>query len=114
MTKPKQLTAIYARTAADDQVGTNCDQQAKAVCRGAGLAEGEVALYADAACSGLNVSRPQLRRLIDDARHGLVNRVLVSDLSRLARDATLLTNILKELKEVGTVVETIERTPISG
>lgn len=114
MRKTKQLTAIYARTATDDQAGTSCDQQVKTVCRGAGLAEGEAALYADAASSGLNARRPQLRRLIDDARRGLVNRILVSDFSRLARDATLLTNILKELKEVGTVVETIERTPVSG
>lgn len=47
---------------------------------------GEVLEYADDGYSGTNFDRPAFRRMIEDAKQGLFDTVLVKDLSRLGRD----------------------------
>ena len=105
----KRPTAIYARTATDDAVGSRCAHQVRLL---QGVIEGEAnrtTVYADVARSGNEPTRPQLRRLVQDARHGKVRRVLVQDFSRLARCTALLASILAELDAAGVVVETVEQ-----
>ena len=111
MRRGAALIAIYARTAADDARGTGCRGQALLVRRRAGLVADGVRVYADAARSGLDPDRPQLRRLLEDARSGRVRRVLVSDLSRLARDASRLSAILEKLEAASAEVEAVEQEP---
>ena len=42
--------------------------------------------YCDCNASGADLNRPELQRLLNDIRVGAVNRVIVRDLSRLARN----------------------------
>lgn len=81
------------------------------VRHGAGSAADEAVVYADAAVSGNNRALPELRRLFEDARRGGVRRLIVRDLSRLARDPALLAETLATLDACGVVVETSERMP---
>lgn len=47
---------------------------------------GEVTEYADDGYTGTNFNRPAFKRMIEDCRKGIVNTVLVKDLSRLGRN----------------------------
>ncbi len=46
----------------------------------------EIKAYKDDGYSGGNFNRPAFLEMIEDARHGLINLILVKDLSRLGRD----------------------------
>lgn len=46
----------------------------------------EVKTYRDDGYSGGNFHRPAFQEMLDDARNGLINLILVKDLSRLGRD----------------------------
>ena len=46
----------------------------------------EVKTYRDDGYSGGNFQRPGFLEMLEDARHGLINLILVKDLSRLGRD----------------------------
>lgn len=47
---------------------------------------GEVAEYADDGYTGTNFNRPAFKRMIEDCQKGVVNTILVKDLSRLGRN----------------------------
>ena len=104
----KRPTAIYARTAADDVRGSRCTDQVRRLQEVIAEAPDRATIYGDAARSGIDPARPQLRRLVQDAGQGKVRRVLVQDFSRLARCPALLASILSELEAAGVVVETAE------
>jgi len=106
--KPRRggTTAIYARSAADDDGGTACMRQVRAACEAAS-ATSRMMVYADAGYSGVNGDRPGLRRLLGDAGRGKFDRLLVCDLSRLARSHSLLVTILNQLQAAGVEVVTI-------
>jgi DNA invertase Pin-like site-specific DNA recombinase len=103
---PAKTDAVYARTAADDAAGTASRVQVREAL---GLVEdaGSAAVYADARRSGLDADRPALRRLLADIRRGHLGRVVVRDLARLARSATLLQTIIGELRAAGVELVTI-------
>ncbi|MDR7576680.1 MAG: recombinase family protein, partial [Armatimonadota bacterium] len=87
--------------------GTACEAQGREAF---GLVEdaGSMAVYADPGKSGLDADRPALRRLLADARRGGLRRVVVRDIARLARSATLLETILGALRAVGVELLTVE------
>lgn len=102
--------AVYARAAADDDAGTACRRQIVETLDH--LEEPErVAVYLDAARSGLKGDRPGLQRLLGEARRGLLRRVVVRDVSRLARSATLLEAILAEFRAAGVELVTTREKP---
>jgi len=103
---PAKTDAVYARTAADDAAGTASRVQVREAL---GLVEdaGSAAVYADARRSGLDADRPALRGLLADIRRGHLGRVVVRDLARLARSATLLQTIIGELRAAGVELVTI-------
>ncbi len=106
--KPRRggTTAIYARSAADDDGGRACRRQVRAACEAAS-ATSRAMVYADAGRSGMNGDRPGLRRLLGDAGRGMFDRVQVRDLARLARSCSLLVTILNQLRAAGVEVVTI-------
>lgn len=57
--------------------------------------------YVDAGCSGRSISsRPGLRRLMDDAKAGMIRNVLVYDLRRLSRGSNVR-ELVEELRSYG-------------
>lgn len=98
--------AVYARSAADDEAGTACGDQVREALEFVG-APARAAVYADAGRSGLDADRPALCRLLADVGRGGLRRVVVRDLARLARNATLLQTIIGELRAAGVELVTI-------
>lgn len=105
---PSGSTAVYARTARSNehalawQIGR---------CRAHCLSQGwtTITQYADDGCSGMRLSdRAELARLLDDARAGLVARVVVEDLSRLARPPDLQAWLVKKLRSCGVALYVVE------
>ncbi len=99
--------AVYARTAADDEAGTACRDQMRRALELLGT-PARAAVYADPGNSGLDADRPALRRLLAHVRRGGLRRVVVRDLTRLARSARLLETILRELRAAGVELLTVE------
>lgn len=92
--------AIYARSAADADVGTACQQQVREALISLEEPAG-VVVYADPRKSGLDPHRPAIRRLLADVRRGRLRRVVVGDVSRLARNVSILNTILTEFQAAG-------------
>jgi DNA invertase Pin-like site-specific DNA recombinase len=100
--------AVYARTAADDEAGTARRDQVRRVLEGLGT-PARAAVYGDPGRSGLDADRPALRRLMAEVRRRGLRRVVVRDLTHLARSAALLETILGELRTAGVQLVTAGR-----
>lgn len=80
--------AIYARFSSDNQHERSIDDQVR-LCRDFVERSGGtvVATYTDSAMSGAHLkSRPQVLRLLDDAKRGSFDTVVAEGLDRLSRD----------------------------
>jgi site-specific DNA recombinase len=102
LTTPSEVhTLLYARSAREDQSfpKTNVDGQLKEL-RNFIKTQGWVnrGEYADPGISGLTKERPGLNGLMNACRNDQVNVVVVTDLSRLAREVSLSLALLKQLK----------------
>lgn len=61
--------------------------------------------YADQGISGTKAeSRPEFMRMINDAREGKINRILIKSMSRFARNTVDTLSYIRELKEIGVSV----------
>ena len=58
---------------------------------------GEVIEYADDGYSGTNFDRPAFKRMIEDAKKGRVEVILVKDLSRLGRDYIIAGDYIEQI-----------------
>lgn len=102
------ISAIYARTAvANPEVIAWQIGLCTAYCQFRGWTR--VAAYADDGYAGTKLAeRLQLARLLDDARAGLIERLIVEDLQRLARSPSQLYWIMQKLSECGITVYVAE------
>ncbi len=101
--------AVYARTATD--VGSDRGLNPISAQRGRAAtyvvsrrSEGweiHPERYDDRGCSGLNVDRPGLRRLLQDAMAGKFEMVVMSDIDRLTRSQADLLRIVEVLHGAG-------------
>ena len=98
---PVQRGAIYARFSSENQRPESLEDQVR-VCRTDAprypIKVLPKHIYTDAAMSGAIADRPGLQALLEAARQRLFDAVLVDDLSRLARDNTLLLMIIHQLQ----------------
>ena len=98
---PALRGAIYGRFSSENQRVESLEDQVR-VCRTAAPRFGVTVLpdhiYTDAAMSGAIADRPALQALIAAACQRLFDVVLLDDLSRLARDGTLLLMVLHQLQ----------------
>lgn len=83
-----KITAIYVRVSTDAQAeeGYSIDaqkEQLQAYCIAKGWKNHE--FYVDGGWSGSNIERPEMNRLIDQIKKGVVERCLVYKLDRLSR-----------------------------
>lgn len=91
--------AVYARVSTDDQ---NCDMQLAELRRYAGSRGWDVFReYVDAGWSGAKASRPELNRLITDARRRRFDGVLVWKLDRWGRSTVDCIQSIRELTSLG-------------
>lgn len=109
--------AIYARVSGRAQAlkGTSTKDQEKA-CRAWAKENGaKVArVYVDAGVSGTLIDRPELARLVLDARSQLFESVVVYDLDRLARDLVVQETIVGELSNAGVELHSVNQPNLEG
>ncbi len=102
--------AVYARYSSENQRPESIDDQV-AACRRLAAEQGltvlEVHIYSDQAQSGARSDREGLSALVEAARAGQFEAVLVDDLSRLARDNYLMLSVLAELTFEGVRVVSV-------
>ena len=67
-----------------------CDRQGREI----------VDVYADDGFTGLTFDRPEMQRLIEDAKNGRINTVLVKDLSRFGRNAADVLSSLQRMQDI--------------
>jgi DNA invertase Pin-like site-specific DNA recombinase len=99
--RPKQVTAIYARTSTHLQA-TGLQSQLlalKGYCEAKGISDCRI--YTDAGVSGAKASRPGLDQMLADAKAGLIQNVVTYSLSRLSRSTSHLLQTLEQLKALG-------------
>lgn len=86
----EKITAIYCRLSRDDDLAGDSNSiihQKDMLTRYARERNfPNVSVYSDDGWSGTNFQRPGFQEMLEDARSGLINLILVKDLSRLGRD----------------------------
>jgi site-specific DNA recombinase len=94
-------SANYRRVSLDEQItGTSLENQKTKLgvfCGG----DAEILDYCDAGCSGKDDRRPDLQRLLTDAKLRRFDRVVCTTLDRLARNLRLLLELEEELWKYG-------------
>ena len=106
-------TAVYVRVSTMRQAQAQTIEQQLERLRAHVRAQGEElaseAIFRDDGVSGATLNRPGLDRLRDAVRAGSVERVLVTDPDRLARNYVQLMVLLEELERCGCRVEFLDR-----
>ena len=100
---------VYTRVSSEKQVnvgGSFSDQKARAPdfvkqIQPNGQIWQIYEYYAEGGISGHTPKRPQLKRLMEDARNGKIDIVLIPMVDRLWRELRLLLNYTHDLKELG-------------
>lgn len=59
--------------------------------------EGEIVEYVDDGYSGTNFNRPSFKRMVEDAKKGSIQLIIVKDLSRLGRDYILAGDYIEQI-----------------
>ena len=57
--------------------------------------------YADISCTGTNFERPGFEEMMRDMRDGVIDCIIVKDLSRLGRDYVETGNYIERIKKAG-------------
>jgi DNA invertase Pin-like site-specific DNA recombinase len=96
----KPGTALYCRTARASREGI--DAQLRMLSRYAdGHGFGHTSAFIDNGQSGTHTDRPAFREMLAAVEAGRVNRILISDLSRLCRNAVLACELLSLFEKYG-------------
>src|SRR5690349_509555 len=105
--------AVYVRVSTQRQAQAQTIEQQlerlRAHLRERGVEPASEAVFRDDGYSGATLNRPGLDRLRDAARAGEVDRVLVTDPDRLARNYVQLMVLLGELERAGCEVAFLDR-----
>lgn len=102
--------AIYVRCASSAQHARDPLADQWGACEAYAALQGweTIVVYKDQAVSGLNASRPSLDALmVQAARQGAFEMLLLEDTTRLSRNALHLQSLLMELKRLGVGVHTV-------
>src|SRR4051794_20239208 len=108
-----KVVAAYVRVSTQRQAQSQSIEQQlerlRAHLRGRGEELPTEAIFRDDGYSGATLNRPGLDRLRDAVRAGEVERVLVTDPDRLARNYVQLMVLLEELERAGCEVAFLDR-----
>ena len=94
-----QKVAIYVRVSTSGQTVENQERELLAHCQRQGWQVFKV--YRDEGFSGAVADRPALKEMMNDARLGRFNLLVVWKIDRLARSISHLLEVLTELKGLG-------------
>lgn len=92
--------ALYLRTSTAKQ-STGLESQERAIktfCKSKGI--NKFSIYSDFGISGVKASRPELDRMMNDARDGKIDTVIVYSFSRFARSTKHLLDALEEFRKL--------------
>ncbi|TQS78668.1 MAG: hypothetical protein A3205_09035 [Methanomassiliicoccales archaeon Mx-03] len=98
--------AIYSRVSTNKQTTDNQIERLKAVADARGYVVFDV--YSDTA-SGAKSHRPELDRMLADAKRHQFDRIIATKLDRIARSTINLLNIMEDLGRYGVEVEFIDQ-----
>jgi site-specific DNA recombinase len=107
--------AIYARYSSENQHERSIEDQVR-LCRGYAERHGGTieAVYSDYAISGSHLrTRPQVQKLLEDAKASLFDTVITEGLDRLSRDQEDIAAIFKRLRHHGVVIDTVQEGGVS-
>lgn len=106
-----EIVALYARVSTDGQTTDNQMLRLREVARQRGYSVyGEYVDIASGACP----RRPQLDRMMKDAKGGNIHRILAVKLDRLARSVINLTQMMQQLESWGVTVEFLDQPIDTG
>ena len=107
--------AIYARYSSDLQSPTSIDDQVRLCRRRADeMGADVVGVYSDPASSGARLlGRPEVVRLLSDAKAGRIDILITEALDRLSRDQEDIAGIFKRLGHAGVSVLTLAEGEIN-
>ncbi len=102
---------LYLRVSTTRQVDGNSLTTQRAQLRRHAVLQGyDVAdIYVDAGCSGKDMKRPQLQRMLTDARAGNLDLVLVTRIDRISRSMKDLLDVLSMLGDNGVKFTAVEQ-----
>ena len=103
-------TALYVRVSTESQTTNSQETELRRYCRQRGWKN--PLIYSEK-ISGAKASRPELDRLIRDARAGKIERLLVFKLDRLGRSLTHLALIIEELDRLRAIARELKMAPSS-
>lgn len=100
------IVALYARVSTDDQTTDNQIIRLREIAKARGyMIYNE---YTDVA-SGANTRRPQLDRMMADAKAGKIHKIMATKLDRLTRSVLNLATIMQDLESWGVTVELLDQ-----
>lgn len=119
MIDDKPLKAVaYCRFSSNNQREESIDAQLRAITRYIENADGKYSFtdqYIDMALTGTNTDRPNFQRMIEDAKKGLFDVVIVHKMDRFSRNVRDTLNVESELAQYGvkviSVIEQFADTP---
>lgn len=107
--------AIYARVSKSAGDPVSIDEQVRRCRAWAKEKSHRVAeIYRDDGVTGTTLDRPELGRMILDARAGVFETVVVYDLDRLARDLVVQETIIGELRSAGHELHSVTQPNLEG
>jgi DNA invertase Pin-like site-specific DNA recombinase len=100
-------SAVYARSAVNDEASI---QRQVGICGFAcGPASEPAAVYVDDGWSGMDMARPGLQALMEDARHQSFDHLVVEEPERLSRSIRHTLQIIESLVDRGVATYCVEQ-----
>jgi len=100
-----KMTALYYRTARKETDSLHLDNQMhKLLCYASEQGICNFKLYADIGVNGLTLDRPAFNSLKADIDAGLIDRLIIRDISRIARDFILTGQFIEWAQSQGVVI----------
>lgn len=116
----KKITAIYTRVSSNEQAteGYGLDSQEEQCRAYANLVlrinQENIELFVDDGYSAKNLKRPRLNQMLNMARDGEIERIIIYKLDRLSRNVVDMYTLLKELLDINCgLVSVLDQLDIS-
>jgi hypothetical protein len=104
----KRKTAIYCRSALYDEIAVaRQEAQCREYAHALGIDDADIAVYRDCGASGATLGRPAMSALTEDVTAGNVGAVIASDMARIARSFTLMSEWREPLRAYGVKLFTL-------